>query len=541
MSIDNKDKEIKETTQTSAEEPAEEAKTEDTFIQTAEETKHDINADKKLKTKNEKGGLKSFLKSRKAKHGSIAAAIVAVVIALTILLNVICNLLVERFSVLSLDLTSNRAFALQEDTTDYISHLEKDITIYVLSDKDTFVKSGDYFVQAEKFLKSMESLSNHVKVEYVDVSKDPTFTSHYDNIDWTKSSHVFIVECGDEYRVLDIDDCFEYDEQTYYYYGTMNFTASTVEQSIVTAALNVTTEDKTVVDIISGNSEQDSSAIKELLENNAYQVNEVNLTTANLDEDAEVAFLFAPSVDLDTSSIEKIESWLNNNGDYGKSLIYAANYDLENTPNLDVFLEKWGIKMSNGVIFETDANYLVSNTYLVSLTNYKDVFTDELKNPSIPVVSSYARGVEIVDTEAASPVLTTSKAAGILPYSEKSNNNWDYGSAITGEELNVAVKGTQTNSESAESNVVVFGSFEMFSSSIMSYNSYNNSAFLVNTVNTLADRDNIGITIESKSMDKPTLGIDLAGQNVLMILFVIIVPLAVLVAGLVIWIRRRNK
>lgn len=560
MSIDNKDNEINTAAQTSAEnakaeltaeETVENAKADSTDEETVKNSKADLTDEKtvedsksktkKVKTKKKKGSIKSFFKSRKTKHGTIAVAIVAVVIALTILLNVICNLLVDRFSALSFDLTSNQVFALQDDTKDYISHLEKDITIYVLSDKDKFTLNGNYFVQAEKFLDSMENLSNHVKVEYIDVSKTPTFTSNYNNIDWSESTHIFLVESGEDYRVLDIDDCFEYDEESYYYYGTMDITSSTVEQAIVTAMLNVTTDDKTVVDIITGNSEQDSTPIKDLLEDNAYQVNEVNLTTSELDEGAEVAFLFAPSVDLDAPAIEKLEKWLNNSGDYGKSLIYVANYDVESTPNLDIFLKKWGIKMSNGVIFETDTNYLVTNTYLVSLTNYNDVFTNDLKNPSIPVISSYARGVEITDTELATPVLTTSNSAAILPYSEKENSNWDYASAITGEPLNVAVKGTQSNTDNIESNVVVFGSFEMFSSSIMSYNSYNNSAFLVNTVNTLADRDNMGITIEGKSMDTATLGIDLAGQNALMVLFVIIVPIAVLFAGLVIWIRRRNK
>ncbi len=567
MSIDNKNKEINENVQTSAETSAEEVnavteaeqtseetktetedkqtseetKTETEDKQTSEEAKPDTKTVKKKKAQKKKGGLKKFFKSRKAKHGTIAVAIVAVVIALTILLNVICNLLVERFPALSFDLTSNQVFALQDDTSDYVSHLDKDVTIYVLADEDSFVANGKYFVQAEKFLNSMEDLSEHIKIKYVDVSKNPTFTSNYNNIDWSISTHVFLVECGEEYRVLDIKDCFEYDEESYYYYGTMDITSSTVEQAIVTAMLNVTTDNKIVVDIISGNSEQDSTSIKELLENNAYQTNEVNLTTSDLDEDAKVAFLFAPSVDLDAPAIEKLEKWLNNSGDYGKSLIYVANYDVESTPNLDIFLEKWGIKMSDGIIFETDPNYLVSNTYLVSLTNYNEIFTEDLKNNSIPVISSYARGVEVTDTELATPVLTTSNSAGILPYSEKSNTEWDYRSAITGDPLNVAAMGTQANTDSVESNVVVFGSFEMFSNSIMSYNSYNNSAFLVNAVNTLADRDNIGITIESKSMDTANLGIDLAGQNALMILFVIIVPIAVLVAGLVIWIRRRNK
>lgn len=495
----------------------------------------------KEKSPKKKGGFKSFMKSRKAKHGTVAVVIVAIVIAITIVLNVVCSLLVDRFPVLSFDLTANQVFALQEDTSDYISHMDKDVTIYVLATKDNFTSNGSYFVQAEKLLSSMESLTNHIKVEYIDLSSNPTFTSKYENVDWTQQNHVFLIECGDEYRVADLEECFEYDEETYYYYGSYQFTGSNVEQEIITSILNVTTEDKAKVNFITGNSEVDYSNLKSLLESNAYEVTEVSLTTSELDEEAKIAILFAPAVDLDESAIEKMENWLENQGEYGKSLIYVANYNVESTPNLDLFLEKWGIKASNGVIFETDQNFLVSNTPFISLTEYNDIFTDGLKNASIPCVSSYAKGFEITDSEIASPVLTTSSSAGVMPYDEASNEDWDYKSAITGEPFNIAIKSTQKNTDEVASNLLVFGSYEMFSNAIMSYNSYNNSAFFMNMINTLADRDNVGITIEGKSMDSATLGIDLASQNVLMILFVIVIPVAVLIAGLVIWLRRRNK
>ena len=42
-------------------------------------------------------------------------------------------------------------------------------------------------------------------------------------------------------------------------------------------------------DRITGNQEQDSSAIKTLLQNNAYQVTDVSLATGDLDEDAKFA------------------------------------------------------------------------------------------------------------------------------------------------------------------------------------------------------------------------------------------------------------
>lgn len=507
-----------------------------TQINTAEQSKPAEKANK-----SGKGGVKAFMKSRKTKHGTAAVIIVAVVLAAVIVLNIVCSLLVDRFPALSFDLTANQVYGLQDDTKDYITHLEKDITIYPLSTEDKFTSNGEYFVQADKFLKSMESLSGHVKVKYTDLTQNPTFTTAYENIDLTQTNYVFLVECGENYRVLTIDDCFEYDQQSYYYYGSYSFTGSKVEQALVTAILNVTTDDKPIVDFITGNSEVDSKGFKNLLESNAYQINEVSLTTSQLEDDATVAVLFAPAVDLDLSAVEKIETWLENGGDYGKSLIYVANYNVQDTPNIDSLLEKWGMKMSNGLLFETDRNFLVTNNPFISLTDYNEVFTEGLKNSSIPCVSSFTRGIDITDEEKATPMLKSSSSSCILPYSEQENTDWDYKSAITGEPLNAAVKSTRKNTDEVASNVLVFGSYEMFSESVLAYNSYNNSAFFVNAVNTLADRDNVGITIEGKSMDSATLGIDVGTQAVLMVLLVILIPLAVLAAGLVIWIRRRNR
>ncbi len=495
----------------------------------------------KSSKKEGKGSVKAFMKSRKAKHGSVAVAIVAVGVAIVIILNLVCSLLTERFPALSLDMTSNQVFELQEDTVDFVNHLEDDVTIYVLATKDNFTSNGSYFVQAEKFLAKMDNLSDHVKVDYISLNENPTFTTDYPDVDWTQSNHVFLVTSGDQYRALDIEDCFTYDEEYFYYYGSYSFTGSNVEETMVTAMLNVTTEEKPVVDIITGNNEADYTAIKDILEKNAYQVNELSLATSELDAEAKVAILFAPAVDLDVEAVNKLRGWLENEGEYGRSLIYVANIDVTTTPNIDEFLGEWGMKTINGAIFETNTNYLVSNNFYISLTDYNGIFIDGLKNASIPCVSSYSKAVEITDAEIATPVLITSSLAGVQPYDASNSGEFDYMAAITGEPLNVAVKGTKANTEEVQSNVVMFGSYEMFSENLMSYNSYNNAAFFMNTVNTLSDRDNAGITIEGKSMDSPTLGIDLTSQNVLMVIFVILVPIATLVVGLVIWIRRRNK
>lgn len=509
-----------------------------------EDTKAEKAKNKKSKPQKEKGKFKKFMKSRKARHGTIAMAITALVIVMVIVLNIIIGLLVNRFPDLELDLTSNSSFALQDDTIDYVSHLDSDVTVYILMEKDKFESQGTYFVQAQKMLNKMVSKSNgKMKVKYVDLTSNPSFTSDYPNVDWQSSSanNIVLVESGKQYKVLTLADCFEYDEQTYNYYGSYSFTGTKIEQAVITAILNVTTNDKVVVDMIKGNNEQDYSSLKTLLENNAYQVNEVSLATGDFDKDAKIAIMYAPSVDLDEKIVEKLSTWLSNDGKYGRSLIYVPTADMGEMPNLDDFLKEWGMSIDRGYVFETDETALVNASSPYAFTvNYGDYYTDNLKNSKIPVVVSEAHPVNITDENTAHALLTTSDKAGVLPID--ADKDWNYKDAITGDGENVAAEGVMSNEDKNSSRVIVFGSYIMFSDTIMQYNSFNNSAYFMNVVNTIADKEDVGITIESKSIDNTELGItDVATQNTMLVVFVIVIPIAILVAGFVLWLRRRNR
>jgi len=509
-----------------------------------EDTKAKKAKNKKSKPQKEKGKFKKFMKSRKAKHGTVAMAITALVIVMVIVLNIIIGLLVNRFPDLELDLTSNNSFALQDDTIDYVSHLNNDVTVYILMEKDKFESQGTYFVQAQKMLNKMASKSDgKMKIKYVDLTSNPSFTSNYPNVDWQSSSanNIVLVESGKQYKVLTLTDCFEYDEQTYNYYGTYSFTGTKIEQAVVTAILNVTTDDKVVVDMIKGNNEQDYSSLKSLLENNAYQVNDVSLATGDFDKDAKVAIMYAPSVDLDEKIVEKLSTWLSNDGKYGRSLIYVPTADMGEMPNLDDFLKEWGMSIDRGYVFETDETALVNASSPYAFTvSYGDYYKDNLKNSKIPVVVSESHAVNITDENTAHALLKTTNKAGVLPID--ADKSWDYKDAITGNGENVAAEGVMTNEDKKSSRVVVFGSYVMFSDTIMQYNSFNNSAYFMNVINTIADKEDVGITIESKSIDNTELGItDVATQNTMLVVFVIVIPIAILVAGFVFWLRRRNR
>ena len=82
----------------------------------------------------------------------------------------------------------------------------------------------------------------------------------------------------------------------------------------------------------------------------------------------------------------------------------------------------------------------------------------------------------------------------------------------------------------------------MFSTEMMNYYSFNNGAYFMNIVNTIADKDDETVIIEGRTLQTPTLGKPTASTtNAILIIFVIAVPALILITGIVLWVRRRNK
>ena len=76
----------------------------------------------------------------------------------------------------------------------------------------------------------------------------------------------------------------------------------------------------------------------------------------------------------------------------------------------------------------------------------------------------------------------------------------------------------------------------------LSTGAYNNAAYFVNLFNVLADRDDVSVIIEGKDPSSNELGVTSQGSIAFPAILVrFIIPIAVLAAGLIIWIRRRHK
>lgn len=500
------------------------------------------------------GKIKKFFKSRKAKRGSVAVAITVVFVCILVLFNMIAGMLVSRFPALEFDLTAAGSYKLQQDTVEYLSKVEKKIDIYVLSKEATF-KNGlgasqgsEYVIQGYKLLKNMVASSSNLNLKFIELSSNPTFVNKYDNINWEGSSNenLILIDAGDNnYTVLTLSECFPYDQE-YFSYGQFVVTGNNIEQAMITAILDVTTGDKITVDFITGSGAEESvyTPLKNLLKQNAYSVKDVNLTTEKLGEKAEIAVLYGPTVDLSDSAAEKLSNWLENDGDYGRTLIYIPYYTKVETPNIDNILDEYGMAVSDGISFCMSSSYYINSPYTF-LTDYaSDIYTASLKNSTIPTIVDTSRAIEITNQDNAVALLSVESSAGVIPFdvdTQKIETQSDVDKFIK-DSINLAAIGSKTNEEEKSSNVAVFGSYSMFTKTFLSTTSFNNANYIVNLCNTVTDRGDMGITITSADVETPELGtITDSTTNAMYVIFTGIIPVAVLVMGLVVFIRRRNR
>ncbi len=501
---------------------------------------NEINNETKTKKPSKIG---AFLRSRNAKRGSIAIALTVLFIAVVVGLNIIANLLTNRFPVLSSDLTSNNIYELTEPSVEFVSKLSKDVNVYVLMEEKALESQGESYVQVNKLLHEFSKQSSHIKLSYIDLTTNPTFTSSYPDINWNSTSYMMLVEHGDDYIAVSYEDVFTYNQEYLSYYGEYVVDGQHLEQALLTAVLNVTTEEKITVTMLTGHGELESDAFKALISNNAYNVETVNLLNGKIADDSQFVVLFAPTNDIDKDTYDTLSNWLYNNGEYGHSLLYIPNDTvLTEMPNIDTLLEEWGMSIEKSWIYETDTQYMTNSLYpnLISIFNYDETeFAGGMRDTTIPVVLMYCMPINL-DSPSVTSLLSSSGSAVQMPLD--ADDSWDPNKEEPQKLIGAAISSQGNEDETKSSNVIVFGSYAAFSEAALSATSFNNSAYIVNMFNTIAERDDASITVEGKTIDSNELGLTSSfTATILAIIFRYLVPLAVVTVGVVMWLKRRHR
>lgn len=526
---------------------AEKPETEKIEINSKSEVKaYNTNSDgqnsKKKKTKSPKAPRQKMSKAR-FNHTIGALVITAVVLVATILLNVVVSLMSDKLPGMSIDLTSTGAFQLSETSIKLAQNVKKDLKITFLDDKQSYrskASSNTYYAQVMAIAEEYGKYNNNISAEYVSIVDNPNFENKYPQE--TLSADNIIVSCGDKYRILDQYDIFNVKS----YYSTYSYIASSkAEEAFDGAILAVTSTESTKLAIVEDNSTEDFTYFKNILEQNNYELVSVKLEQEDIPKDAKMLIVFTPEKDFSKTAAKKIRTYLENNKEYGKNMLYIPSSKTYKTPNLDEVLSDWGITVGDGLAYELESSSVYGRNMYDGILCYmgSNAFTSKFDDNSAPVISSYARPITLDSDAETQSLLQYSSKSGVCP--SDADDSYDFTGNAKG---NIIIAGYGVNgifandkkSSDKISTVFVFGSSTMFEKTILA-STYSDQKYILAMLSESCGRVNQEISVEAKELTQYDVQIDNNSASVIGLVCYVGLPIAVICAGLIVFVKRRNK
>jgi len=472
------------------------------------------------------------------KINSLFAGVTALLVALLFLVNGIALLLSQRHF-LEIDLTAGTVYRLSADTQAFIRALDRPVKIFVLSDEGGFSGSRE-LDHVRRIINQFPRFSGLITLEYVDYIANPAFAVNFPDL---RLSHGdVIVQSGGNTRHVPAMTLFRYAQMRD---GSLVIAASRAEEAITSAILNVLSDDMIRIAMLTGNGATENHVFNSILVDNNYEVHSVSLLTANLLE-YDIAMLLLPTIDLSESVIRMLEAFLRNDGEYGKILFLTAGAQQGAMPNLDRFLSEWGIRFSNGAVFETRSIHTYQfQPFFPTAMYMSGRYADMLRDNSMPFLMPASRPMETLftsrDSRFVETLLVFSETSGVRPA--------DAASDFTADDAEIwgpmpALVKSSSNAVSGDgsllqSHLIVSSSTGMLDPIALLNTSVTNVEYLLNLLGDLTDRDTINIL--PTSLARRTLGITSAQASVLGVVLVGVLPASILLMGVGVWLFRRFK
>lgn len=520
---------------------------------------------KNKKEKTKKGGKNPF-RSKRLKHGSLSVAFTVIFVAAIVLINVIFNLALDRFDVKA-DMTDNAIFTMGGEIGSFTAEDKSTVHFYFTSSEDTLENAGDtIYKQTVELVRQITAANPNYDVSYVDLLTNPAFAQQYSGA----SEGGLILECAETGRnkifsiaydfkryVMSDGNSYPYsDAQMMRYYGyAVSEETSIAEQEILSAMMSITKVNPVRIAFSSGFGESENTALGELLEKNSYVVETLDVDlAAEIPAELDVLILNGPTMDYSDDVLNKIDEWLSNGGLFGKNLVYFATVTQPvSTPNLNAFLEEWGIRVGESFVMQMDANYayavagyssmpLYQRAEIMTDTDYYaamrlDANTSFRANGIRPI---YKRWEESSNFKNTTILRTYGENCVIFPFDAA--EDWTPDGAEKGQ-FDLITEASKVRFDGATpiySRVIAAGSELIFSEGFLSATNYNNAEVAVALFNTISGNTGEQITIAPKSFTATTYEIDSAQQTGIGLTFAVIIPIAIMILGIAVWIRRRH-
>lgn len=472
------------------------------------------------------------MKSRNFKGGSYSTILTVVVIAIIIVINVIVNALPS--SVTKVDYSETGLFTLSEQTEKVVDGIDEAVTIYLVA------QSGSENATIEELLEKYEAMSSDIKVVKKDPAVNPNFTAKYTEAALADNS--LIIESEKRAKVVAYEEIYVASYTPSSTSETGYTTTTTFEgEDAVTSALDfVTTENLPRMYVVTGHGE---SAIETTLQQEIQRENielvELALSTVKeIPLDADCLYMQAPTTDINADEAQVLLDYLKKGG----NLFYTSFYQKADTPNLDKVLAEYGVAIKNGIACEGNSNYIMQNyrNYIRPIFGEHDI-VKPLSVAGKVMAVPFGQAIEILpdrrETLSSTSLLKTT-STGYIKSLESETLEKENGDETGAMVLATAI--TDILDEQTQSKLVIVTTPYISNAQIDTYVAGGNYDFLLNAVSFLCEHESM-ISIRGKDIYSASLVVT-SGQAVAwMFVLMIIIPVALLVTGFVVWVRRRRR
>lgn len=461
--------------------------------------------------------------AKKIRRGVFNSSFVVIGLAIVVAVNVFANELPEKAK--SVDLTSQNLYTLTDDSVNLVKDLKQDVTLYVLSSE----KSADDTVA--RTLSNYEDASSHIKVEYIDPAVSPNFYASY--TDTAPSDGSIIVVSGNTSKVVSSSDLYQYDID----YSTYTQTKSAYdgEGQLTSAISYVTSEDLPKVYTITGHGETAlDDTFKSALEKMNISVEDLTLLQEEaIPEDAAAVIINGPTSDFSADDATKISTYLAGGG---KLIVTTAYNKTEDTPNFDGILSAYDIQVTNGLVMDSDSSHYYQYPFYLLPDVASATQTSKVSNyVFMPYAQALTNAGVHTDTITWTDLLTTSDNA----YVKTDISNITTFEKESGDQSGKFTLATNVTDSESGADITVVASVLAFSNDADSIVSGQNLALFKGIASTFASSDS-AVSIDAKPYTYTTLSVNQSVAIMSETLLVMVLPVALIVIGIVIWYRRRR-
>lgn len=482
-----------------------------------------------------------LLGRRTTRYGANTAVLVLLVIGILAFANMIGSRYTQRY-----DTTANKRFSLADLSVSVLSELEQEVHIVGF-----FRSSGPDATNRhllDDMLNQFQYHSDHITYEFIDPDLEPSIARQY-NI----SSYGTVV--------------FESE-------GKTEHINRYLEESVTNALVKVTREDQKTIYFLEGHGEHNVNLtdqagynrIMQLLENQSYVVRSFSLLSeVEVPADCNVLVVAGPRTNLVGNEQEAIRNYL----DRGGRALFLVNPDYpEESADLSALLARWKVRIGDNVVIDESAVGRLPgmNEYMPAVMQYPaHPITRPLGNtvsffPLVRSIETASASDDTVEIQTIAMTGARSWAETTLPGS--ADEAMEYVPVLDPETdepgpVSIAVAitavpralprrdmATLTPQEMAmrpeehelKTRIVVVGNSSFASNAYIMLPG--NGDLALNILNWLAQEEDL-LAIRPKSSDTRLVQISLSQMRDIFIFTGILSPIAILIAGIVVWWRRK--